>query len=45
MNKIFLIFGLVCALGLSACCDCAREPIVEQNDALIVPPNFGKLPK
>ncbi len=44
MNKLFLILGL-CAL-LGACAGaCEVEPIVEQNHKLIVPPNFGQMPK
>ena len=45
--KKFLLFGLfVAVIGcLSGCCNCEVEPIVEQNQKLIVPPNFGNMPK
>jgi len=42
MKKIFLILALV---TLAGCCNCEVEPIVEQNHKLIVPPNFGNMPK
>lgn len=46
MKKIITFCTLVIALcALGACCNCEREPIVEQNHALIVPPNFGNMPK
>lgn len=47
MKKTFLIIGL-CSLVvcLSACAkSCVTEPIVEQNQKLIVPKNFGNMPK
>jgi len=46
MKKIMSVF-LLCAvaLGFAACCNCEKEPIVEQNHKLIVPPNFGNMPK
>lgn len=43
MKKIIL--SLTLALTLYGCCNCEREPIVEQNHKLIVPPNFGAAPK
>lgn len=43
MKKILLILTL--AVSLYGCCNCEREPIVEQNQKLIVPPNFGQMPK
>lgn len=46
MKKVcFMLSALVLVFGLSACCNCDREPIVEQNQKLIVPPNFGNQPK
>jgi uncharacterized protein YcfL len=39
------IFAVLAALILAACCRCEAEPIVEQNQKLIVPPNFGQMPK
>jgi hypothetical protein len=32
-------------VSVAACCKCEVEPIVEENKKLIVPPNFGKMPK
>lgn len=45
--KKFVLFGLLAAVigCLSGCCNCEVEPIVEQNHKLIVPPNFGNMPK
>ncbi len=44
MKKILL---LIAVLGLAACAGgrCETEPLVEQNHKLIVPPNFGQMPK
>jgi len=47
MKKIALLLGLlsvVCVLAGCAC-KCEKEPIVESNHKLIVPPNFGNMPK
>jgi len=45
MKKVVLIFALcTVAIGFTACCKCEREPIVEQNHKLIVPPDFGSKP-
>ncbi|MCL2748822.1 MAG: hypothetical protein FWE50_01985 [Alphaproteobacteria bacterium] len=46
MKKIMSLF-MLCALCsvLYGCCNCEKEPIVEQNHKLIVPPNFGNMPK
>ena len=47
MKKIclFVVIGcLVVAVGGCAK-KCEVEPIVEQNQKLIVPPNFGNMPK
>ncbi len=44
MKKIFLI--ALATFCLAACSTkCEVEPIVEQNHKLIVPPNFGQMPK
>ncbi len=44
MKKLLLIGLAVCSLA--ACSTkCEVEPIVEQNHKLIVPPNFGNMPK
>lgn len=47
MKKIFLLFLLVLMpLVMSACAKkCEVEPIVQENQKLIVPPEFGKMPK
>jgi len=42
MKKIFLFLALI---TLAGCCNCDVEPIVEQNQKLIVPPHFGQMPK
>ena len=47
MKKITLLVALcslVCVLGGCAK-QCEVEPIVEENHKLIVPPNFGQMPK
>lgn len=47
MKKIILLLVVVMMpMGLSACAHrCEVEPIVEENHKLIVPPNFGQMPK
>ncbi len=45
MNKLTLLFALFAVLTVAGCCNCEKEPIVEQNHKLIVPPNFGNQPK
>ena len=46
MKKIMLLAVLIVPCMLSACAkQCEVEPIVEQNHKLIVPPNFGQMPK
>ena len=35
---------LVAILAVGGCSRCEVEPIVEENQKLIVPPNFGKRP-
>ncbi len=44
MKKLMLILGVMGVLG-GCCHKCEVEPIVEQNHKLIVPPNFGQMPK
>ena len=45
MKKLILCLMLVTVcFSLGACCNCEKEPIVEQNHKLIVPPNFGNKP-
>ena len=46
MKKIIMLMALVSLVGFVAgCCKCENEPIVESNHKLIVPPNFGNMPK
>lgn len=47
MKKIISVFMLgVVAMTVAACsCNCSSEPIVRENQKLIVPPNFGNMPK
>nr|MBQ0091147.1 hypothetical protein [Candidatus Enterousia merdequi] len=45
MKKIMLLVALVSIFAISGCCNCESEPIVESNHKLIVPPNFGNMPK
>ena len=47
MKKILFLVALVAMpMLLSACANkCEVEPIVEENHKLIVPPNFGNMPK
>jgi hypothetical protein len=46
MKKIVLLIGLISVVLVAGCgCHCEKEPIVESNHKLIVPPNFGNMPK
>jgi len=47
MKKILLLVALVVVPMMATGCvkKCEVEPIVEQNHKLIVPPNFGQMPK
>ena len=47
MKKIAFVLALVsCGLVVAGCaCKCENEPIIEANHKLIVPPNFGNMPK
>ncbi len=47
MRKIvFVLCVLTVPMLVSACArKCETEPIVEENHKLIVPPNFGQMPK
>ncbi len=47
MKRIIALGVLIICVGfLSGCSSkCEIEPIVEQNQKLIVPPNFGQMPK
>lgn len=47
-RALFLLAVLALPLTLAACggaSKCEVEPIVEENHKLIVPPNFGQMPK
>ena len=47
MKKVvFLLMLVVVPVVIGGCTkQCEVEPIVEQNHELIVPPNFGNMPK
>lgn len=47
MKKVVLLIALfsVVAVVAGCACKCENEPIVEANHKLIVPPNFGNMPK
>ena|GEM_PF-520754 len=44
MKKILMLVTLCSVFAVAGCCGCEKEPIVEQNHKLIVPPNFGNKP-
>ena len=47
MKKILILLAVCSLVGFVAGCShkCETEPIVEANHKLIVPPNFGSMPK
>lgn len=47
MKKILMLTALIAVPVVLAGCakKCEVEPIVQENQKLIVPPNFGKMPK
>ena len=47
MKKILMLIALIAVPVVFAGCakKCEVEPIVQENQKLIVPPNFGKMPK
>jgi hypothetical protein len=47
MKKIVLLIALMSVVCVVAACSCKceNEPVVESNHKLIVPPNFGNMPK
>ena len=46
MKKICILLTLCSLVGFVAgCCKCENEPVIEENHKLIVPPNFGNMPK
>jgi hypothetical protein len=44
-KTITLVSCLLSLVSVAACSRCEVEPIIEQNHKLIVPPNFGNMPK
>jgi len=44
--KKLITLSLLCVVGASlyACARCEQEPIVKENHALVIPPNFGNKP-
>ncbi|MCQ2562214.1 MAG: hypothetical protein MJ158_01185 [Alphaproteobacteria bacterium] len=46
MKKIITLCLLISTVFLFGCsCKCSQEPVLQANKTLIVPPNFGKMPK
>lgn len=47
MKKIILVLAIFALPNILCACakTCETEPIVEENHKLIVPPNFGQMPK
>ena len=47
MKKIIsvLMLGVIVFAVAGCACNCKSEPIVQENQKLIVPPNFGNMPK
>lgn len=46
MKKTLLLLAVLVMPCLGACVHkCETEPIVQENHKLIVPPNFGQMPK
>ena len=46
MKKFAILLVLALAVFcVAGCCKCENEPIIESNHKLIVPPNFGNMPK
>ncbi len=45
MKKILLLLAVLSVAACASISSCETEPIVEQNHKLIVPPNFGQMPK
>ncbi len=42
MKKLLIFLALFIA---GCACNCEMEPIIESNHKLIVPPDFGNMPK
>ena len=47
MKKVLFLIALITMPVITSGCakKCEVEPIVEENHKLIVPPNFGQMPK
>jgi len=47
MKKLVLFTLLLAVVGvLQGCaCDCKQDPALEENRSLVVPKNFGNMPK
>lgn len=47
MKKVFFVLAILALPCLLCACGGKKEtePIVEENHKLIVPPNFGQMPK
>ena len=46
MKRIAVLLALCSLVAVAGCaCNCEKEPIVESNHKLIVPPDFGNMPK
>ena len=47
MKKLisFVLLGVITVTVMGCSRTCEREPIVEENHKLIVPPHFGQMPK
>ncbi len=43
MKKLLALPILI--LSISACCNCRNEPIITENEKLIVPPHITEAPK
>ncbi|MDE6250060.1 MAG: hypothetical protein K2M34_00285 [Alphaproteobacteria bacterium] len=45
-KALLLLFVVIVPMLLGACSTkCETEPVVTENHKLIVPPNFGQMPK
>lgn len=45
-KALLLLFVVIVPMALGACgTKCETEPVITENHKLIVPPNFGQMPK
>ena len=44
-KTLIVVIAMTSLTALIGCCRCEKEPIVAENQALIVPPDFGSMPK